>query len=74
MNKQPLHPLFPSLVHKGSYRIREIARATGFSRQSLHKAIDRGDLQALKQGPRSYRIPTKSLLDYINSIYHDPFS
>lgn len=73
MDKQPLHPLFPRLAPKGSYRIREVARATGFSRQSLHRAIERGQLQALKQGPRTIRIPAKSLVDYINQIYHDPF-
>lgn len=72
--RPPLHPLFPKLVAKPSYRIREIARGTGFSRMSIHRAIERGQLQALKIGPRTIRVPAPALRQFLETNFYDPFS
>ena len=69
----PIHRLFPNAPAKPSYRIREAARVTGISRSAIYRAIERGELTALKTGPRTYRIPLESLRQYLDSAYYDPF-
>lgn len=68
-----LHKHFPELPTKRSYRVREIARYTGFSRWSIHEAINSGQLQAFRQGSRTLRISDTALREYLNSIVYDPF-
>lgn len=72
--REPIHPHFPNCPVKPSYRIREIARFTGFSRWSIQEAINNRQLVAFKQGKKTYRIPFDSLQRYLNNIVLDPFS
>lgn len=71
--REPIHPHFPNCPVKPSYRIREVARYTGFSRWSIEQAIDAQQLSAFKIGKRTYRIPLESLRQYLASCVHDPF-
>lgn len=73
-DKTAIHPHFPDCPIKRSYRIREIARFTGFSRWSIQEAINNGQLQALKQGKKTIRVTELSLRQYLASIVHDPFA
>jgi predicted DNA-binding transcriptional regulator AlpA len=71
---EPLHPLFPDLRKKNSYRIREIVRGTHFDRMTIYRAIALGSLTAIRLGPRTLRVPAVSLLEYINAHIEDPFA
>ena len=42
-------------------RIAEVADELNVSRSTIHRMIDRGDLQAIHLGPRLIRIPTEEV-------------
>lgn len=69
---QSLHPMFPNMPFKGSYGVRETARGTGIPRRTLYRAIELGQITAIRLGKRGLRIPATALADFINSHTEDP--
>lgn len=67
----PIHPLFPHVSFKNSYRIMEAATIIGVSRWSIYRAIHQGDITTLRLGNRLLVIPGTELRKYIEAHVQD---
>jgi len=67
-----IHPLFPALPIKGSYRVAEAAKGLGVDRRTIYRAIERGELTVIRLTQRCTRIPAPELEAYITTHILDP--
>jgi excisionase family DNA binding protein len=68
-----LHDDLPLPV-KTAYRVNEVARALGVSKQTVYAAINEQRLVAYRPSLRSTRIPRENLLVWFESIRIDPYA
>lgn len=61
--KEAAYPVDPLLV-----TIAEAARRTSLSRPSIYRLIERGELEAVKVGTKSVRIPTGALEAFVDRL------
>jgi len=51
------------------HKIRELAEASGQNPMTLYRAIRRGDLEAVRLGPRSLRVSDDAFQKYLRPVH-----